>query len=81
MVSMKQLRDDYACPCDESAMFEEFILPKIVTPDKKVREKDFQCFEDVGRELSGKQAGIIGLGRIGTGVAKLSLFQSQSKVL
>ncbi len=25
---MKRLRDAYACPCDESAMFDRFILPK-----------------------------------------------------
>ena len=25
---MKRLRDNYACPCDESAMFDRFLLPK-----------------------------------------------------
>ena len=28
MNELKQLKDRYACPCDESAMFEQFILPK-----------------------------------------------------
>ena len=48
------------------------VARKLIVLDRKVREKDFQCFEDSGVELGGKQAGIIGLGGIGMRVAAIA---------
>ena len=44
-------------------------LPAI---DRQLRSGDFNCFEFLGMELAGKRAGIVGMGDIGSRVAKLA---------
>jgi len=44
----------------------------LTSVDHQVRNGDFNCFEFLGLELAGKTAGIIGLGDIGSRVAKFA---------
>ena len=48
------------------------IAKKIIPINQKVHQKDFHCFDEIGIEIVGKRAGVIGLGNIGTRVAKLA---------
>lgn len=48
------------------------IAKKLIPINQKVHQKDFQCFDEIGIEIVGKRAGVIGLGNIGTRVAKLA---------
>jgi len=41
--------------------------------DKRIRQGDFDCFDVRGIELTGKTAGVIGLGNIGSTIARLCL--------
>lgn len=45
---------------------------KLTLLDRRIRRKDFQCFDCMGMELSGKCAGILGMGHIGSVIAKMT---------
>ncbi|MGB3508953.1 MAG: 2-hydroxyacid dehydrogenase [Microcoleaceae cyanobacterium] len=48
------------------------IAKKIIPINQKVHQRNFQCFDEIGIELVGKRAGVIGLGNIGTRVAQFA---------